>query len=136
MTYSGFLDQLKPERMALSRIRGSDEAVTIQRRADGDLPAFFGPVITGEQRQLQVIRTPVFVRVLLAQCEPALPAGVSQPSGFFGWRTSGPIHALRDTALCSIGGCLDSRDEELSELFASTIIQERAGRSNKISQFI
>ena len=37
----------------------------------GDLPAFFGPVITGEQRQLQFV---VRLRVLPGQREPALPA--------------------------------------------------------------
>ena len=36
-----------------------------------DLPAFFGPVITGEQRQLKFV---VRLRVLPGQREPALPA--------------------------------------------------------------
>ena len=35
-----------------------------------DLPAFFGPVITGEQRQLKFV---VRLRVLPGQREPALP---------------------------------------------------------------
>ena len=38
---------------------------------NGDLPAFFGPVITGEQRQLKSV---VRLRVLPGQREPALPA--------------------------------------------------------------
>ena len=46
----------------------------------GDLPAFFGPVITGEQRQLKFV---VRLRVLPGQREPALPASAlrhpSQP---------------------------------------------------------
>ena len=45
-----------------------------------DLPAFFGPVITGEQRQLKFV---VRLRVLPGQREPALPASAlrhpSQP---------------------------------------------------------
>ena len=36
-----------------------------------DLPAFFGPVITGEQRQLKVV---VRLRVLPGQRAPAMPA--------------------------------------------------------------
>ena len=43
-----------------------------------DLPAFFGPRIIGEQRQLQVIRFPVSVRVLPGQREPAQPASAPQ----------------------------------------------------------
>ena len=49
------------------------------RRAS-DLPAFFGPVITGEQRQLKFV---VRLRVLPGQREPALPTSAfrhpSQP---------------------------------------------------------
>ena len=45
-----------------------------------DLPAFFGPVITGEQRQLKFV---VRLRVLPGQREPALPTSAlrhpSQP---------------------------------------------------------
>ena len=45
-----------------------------------DLPGFFGPVITGEQRQLKFV---VRLRVLPGQREPALPASAlrhpSQP---------------------------------------------------------
>ena len=45
-----------------------------------DLPAFFGPVITGEQRQVKFV---VRLRVLPGQREPALPASAlrhpSQP---------------------------------------------------------
>ena len=45
-----------------------------------DLPAFFGPVIPGEQRQLKFV---VRLRVLPGQREPALPASAlrhpSQP---------------------------------------------------------
>jgi hypothetical protein len=43
-----------------------------------DLPGFFGPVITGERRQLTVMRTPVSVRVPLGQREPAAPASARQ----------------------------------------------------------
>ena len=47
---------------------------------DVDLPAFFGPVITGEQRQLKFV---VRLRVLPGQREPALPTSAfrhpSQP---------------------------------------------------------
>ncbi len=43
-----------------------------------DLPAFFGPMITGEQRQLQVTRVPISVRVLPGQREPAKPASAPQ----------------------------------------------------------
>ena len=49
-------------------------------RQSFDLPAFFGPVITGEQRQLKFV---VRLRVLPGQREPALPASAlrhpSQP---------------------------------------------------------
>ena len=49
-------------------------------RSAGDLPAFFGPVITGEQRQLKFV---VRLRVLPGQREPALPTSAfrhpSQP---------------------------------------------------------
>ena len=49
-------------------------------RTATDLPAFFGPVITGEQRQLKFV---VRLRVLPGQREPALPASAlrhpSQP---------------------------------------------------------
>ena len=48
--------------------------------ARSDLPAFFGPIITGEQRQLKFV---VRLRVLPGQREPALPASAlrhpSQP---------------------------------------------------------
>ena len=50
------------------------------RQRNFDLPAFFGPVITGEQRQLKFV---VRLRVLPGQREPALPASAlrhpSQP---------------------------------------------------------
>ena len=56
----------------------------IRRRLElvelADLPAFFGPVITGEQRQLKFV---VRLRVLPGQREPALPTSAfrhpSQP---------------------------------------------------------
>jgi hypothetical protein len=43
-----------------------------------DLPGFFGPLITGEWRQLLVVPTLVSGRVPLGQREPAEPASARQ----------------------------------------------------------
>jgi len=46
-----------------------------------DLPGFFGPIVTGEWRQLQVIHHSVFGRALPGQREPASPASAPPKSG-------------------------------------------------------
>ena len=61
-------------------VRGRTAAAVEDDPRVCDLPAFFGPVITGEQRQLKFV---VRLRVLPGQREPALPASAlrhpSQP---------------------------------------------------------
>ena len=51
--------------------QGDSEKEALCPVGGGDLPAFFGPVITGEQRQLKFV---VRLRVLPGQREPASPA--------------------------------------------------------------
>ena len=69
-----------PLRFMAGLLGGLPYASDVGARGAGDLPAFFGPVITGEQRQLKFV---VRLRVLPGQREPALPASAlrhpSQP---------------------------------------------------------
>ena len=58
-------------RIVLEGLRGEESIAALCRREGLDLPAFFGPVITGEQRRSGFS---VCVRVLPGQREPASPA--------------------------------------------------------------